>query len=192
MFDCARSVGQYEGTLRVVIHALKYNRCRALAAPLGELMRAAGSDLLSDTDAVVPVPLHPRRLVTRGFNQAEDLARQLRLPVWHVLRRCGHGPPQASLTGARRHANVAAAFRPRGIAGIELTPAALRVARLFAGPTVVLIDDVLTTGATANACAAALIEAGVRSVRVLTVARAVAGRPAPLPRTPDLSAALRR
>jgi ComF family protein len=166
-FEAARSAGQYEGSLRAIIHAFKYDRRRALAAPLAAMMRDAGAALLEEADAVVPVPLHPWKRLTRGFNQADDLARHLGRPVWRVLRRRRHGPPQAGLPAARRHANVRDAF-------------AARSGRLR-GATVVLVDDVMTTGATLDACGRVLLAAGARSVRALTVARAAAGRPLPPP-----------
>jgi ComF family protein len=168
-FALARSAGRYEGALRDLLHAFKYQGRRALAVPLGARLREAGAEVLGGADAVVPVPLHPWRRLRRGFNQADDLARELGLPVWRGLRRTHHGPPQASLPAARRHANVRAAFRAR------VTQAPYRV--------VVLVDDVLTTGATLDACSRALLEVGVRTVRALTVARALTSRPGP-PRSP--------
>jgi ComF family protein len=188
----ARSAGAYDGSLRAIIHAFKYGKCRALGPPLALLLRQSGADVLRDADAVVPVPLHWRRLLARGFNQADDLARGLRKPIWRLLRRRRSGPPQATLTGRRRADNVSQAFRERQPFAVELLPRALREVRLFDGPTVVLIDDVLTTGATANACARELIHAGARRVRVLTVARAAAARPAPPPLSRDPSAVHRR
>jgi len=179
LFVLARSAGLYEGSLRAIVHAFKYGGRRALAAPLGRLMRDAGADVLAGADVAIPVPLHPYRAWQRGFNQADDLACQLRLPVARVLRRRRHGPPQASLPAARRHRNVRGAFAVRAWA----PPASLRNA------AIVLVDDVLTTGATVQACAGVLLEAGVRSVRVLTAARAVPGPSAPRPRPPRPSAA---
>jgi ComF family protein len=176
-FALARSAGRYEGTLRAILHAFKYQRRRVLAAPLGALMREAGGDVLAGADAVVPVPLHVRRSFERGFNQADDLSGMLGLPVWRVLRRTRHGPPQAGLPAARRHGNVRGAFALRGVAGhTRLRNAA-----------VVLVDDVMTTGATVNACSDVLLDAGVRSVGVLTAARAATPRPAapPGPRHPS-------
>ena len=149
-----------------------------LARPLGALLREAGVDVLSGADAAVPVPLHPLRAIERGFNQSDDLARELGLPVWRVLRRTRHGPPQAGLPAARRHANVRAAF---GLTRRwRLAPPTPPTTRLH-NRVVVLIDDVMTTGATLEACGQALLDAGVRSVRALTVARATAERPAPPP-----------
>jgi ComF family protein len=177
----ARSAGRYDGSLRLIIHALKYGRRRALAAPLGALMREAGRDVLASADAVVPVPIHPFRALQRGFNQADDLACQLGLPVWRALRRVRHGPPQAGLPAARRHANVRAAFQvrlplPRLVPGdVDLQP---WIAGRLRNRSVVLVDDVMTTGATLEACGRVLREAGVRRVCAMTAARAVAAQPA--------------
>jgi ComF family protein len=163
----ARSAGAYEGALRAIIHAFKYDGRRALAPPLAALMRAAGADVLSGADAVIPVPLHPFRRWKRGFNQADDLARALGPPVWPVLRRTRHGPPQASLPAARRRANVSRAYALR-----------VRAAPRLSGRSVVLIDDVMTTGETMEACARVLVRAGARRVSALTAARAAAALPA--------------
>lgn len=181
-FALARSAGRYEGSLRTIVHAFKYQRRRVLAAPLGALMREAGADVLPGADAVVPVPLHPYRSFERGFNQADDLCCALGLPVWRVLRRTRHGPPQAGLPAARRHGNVRDAFAVRWGAG----RARLRNA------AVVLVDDVMTTGATVNACAGVLLDAGVRTVAVLTAARAATPRPSAPPWPPRPSAAPHR
>jgi ComF family protein len=172
-FDLARSVGLYDGSLRRIVHAFKYEGRRPLARPLALMMVAAGTDVLEGADAVIPVPLDPLRALRRGFNQADDLALHLGLPVWRVLRRRRRGPPQAGLPASRRHANVQGAFALRRRPGIAWL--AKDRARALCDGTVVLVDDVMTTGATLDACSAVLIEAGVRSVRALTVARAVAG-----------------
>ena len=179
-FDLARSAGRYEGSLRKMIHAFKYGRRRALAEPLAGRLLEAGAAILAGADAVVPVPLHPLRTLERGFNQADDLARLLERPVWRVLRRVRHGPVQASLPAGRRHSNVRRAY--------ALRPAWIRLAvrpigsRPLRNSVVVLIDDVMTTGATLEACSRVLKEAGVRRVHALTVARSVSARPAPPPR----------
>jgi ComF family protein len=169
-FDAARSVFVYDGPLREAIHALKYRARRSAAGPLGLLLADfAPPDLLTGVQAVVPVPLYPGRLVTRGFNQAELLARPLaaRLGVPCVaggLRRLRHELPQAKLDAGARRINVAGAFaagttRVRGRA--------------------LLVDDVFSTGATADDCARALREGGASEVLVLTLARALLqGRPA--------------
>lgn len=162
----ARSAAHYEGSMRRIIHAFKYERRRPLAHQLAALMREAGADVLAGADAVVPVPLHRWRRLQRGFNQAEDLSCRLGLPVWRALRRRRNDPPQAGLPAATRRTNVHAAFALRR---------ALYLARptsLLRGKAIVLVDDVMTTGATLDACAVVLREAGVRSVRALTVARA--------------------
>ncbi|MGH9348588.1 MAG: ComF family protein, partial [Vicinamibacterales bacterium] len=86
-FSVARSAGSYEGALRDIIHAFKYDARRTLAAPLAALMRDRAADLLRDADLVVPVPLHVWRRLRRGFNQAEDLAKRLGVPMCRALRR---------------------------------------------------------------------------------------------------------
>ena len=109
-------------------------------------IRAADVQSVVELDAVIPVPLHPFRAMQRGFNQSDDLARELGLPVWRVLCRVRHGPPQATLPAARRNANVRAAFRlswHRHLAVRVLPALHLR------NRVVVLIDDVMTTGETA-------------------------------------------
>jgi ComF family protein len=182
VFDAARSAALYDGAFREIVQAFKYDGRRAIAPPLARLMIAAGGDLLRDADAVVPVPLHPWRTIRRGFNQADDLARELRLPVWRALRRRRLGPSQVHLSAGSRKTNVGAAYALRRMTS----------RRRLRGSVVVLVDDVMTTGATLEACGRVLLDAGVRSVRALTAGRAVAGRPArPLPR-PLASAARRR
>lgn len=155
------SAGAYEHELRAVVHALKYRGRRTLAAPLGALMIARGGDVVAGADFAVPVPLHPSRLRTRGFNQARDLASHVGLPVLLALRRTRATADQVTLTSEERRANVGGAF------------AATRRGRVVAGQTIVLVDDVATTGATLDACAVALLAAGAREVRALTAARAL-------------------
>ena len=123
-------------------------------------MADAAVDLLPGVDLVVPVPLHRRRRRARGFNQAEELARHLGPRCQPVLRRTRATPSQTDLPAADRHANVRNAF-------------ALRRRADVAGLTVLLVDDVSTTGATLQACARALRLAGAREVRALTAARVV-------------------
>lgn len=194
VFTLARSAGRYEGSLRQIIHAFKYEGRRVLAGPLAKLMKEAGEPVLAGADALVPVPLHPWRALQRGFNQADDLARAIGLPVWRVLARTRHGPPQAGLPAARRHANVRAAYALR--APHFAPPVAIwlngMAARELRNRVVVLIDDVMTTGATLDACGRVLTAAGVRSVRALTAARAVAPPLAPPRPPPHLDAAQRR
>jgi ComF family protein len=172
-FDAAWCYGAYEGTLRELIHLFKYAGMRPLARPLGTLLAGA---LPRDQrfDLVTPVPLHWRRRWERGFNQADLLAREIAhrcgLPVKHVARRVRATWTQAGLSNAARRQNVARAFSARG-RGVE-------------GRRILLIDDVMTTGATAGACALALKRAGARWVGLLALARvdrrwsAATGRPA--------------
>lgn len=174
-FTVARSAADYDGPLRELIHAFKFNNRRLLAEPLGRMMRFAGADVLHGVDAVVPVPLHPWRSFRRGFNQADDLACQLGLPVWRALRRRRAGPPQASLPASDRRRNLVAAF---AVSPIWRARERWRRACLT-GRIVVLVDDVMTTGATLDACGAVLMDAGVSEVRALTAARAVATRHRP-------------
>jgi ComF family protein len=155
-----RAIGAYDGPLRDIIHALKYERRRTLAVPLAAAMRRHGADVLDGADICVPVPLHTLRQYTRGFNQAQALASHLGLPMVRALRRARRTPPQADLPEARRHANVRGAFKLRRRAEVK-------------GLVVVLVDDVSTTGATLDACAAALLAAGAAEVRGLTAAKAV-------------------
>jgi len=161
-FDRARAVGLYDGALRLIIRALKYQGHQSLGAPLGLLMRQAGHDLLAEAEAVVPVPLHPWRRLRRGFNQADELARRLGLPVWRPLRRRSPGVPQAGLPADQRRMNARDAYTLSW-----RWQTTWRVPR-----RVVLVDDVMTTGATLDACSAMLRQAGVQWIGALTAARA--------------------
>lgn len=163
----ARAIGEYEGTLREIIHALKYSRRHSLARPLAELMRRRGRDLLDDVDCVVPVPLHSRREYQRGFNQSHEIARHLGRPVANVLVRCRATRAQVELAADRRRANVLGAFRLRR--GLFRT-SHIRRKRML------LIDDVSTTGSTLEACALVLKESGASEVFALTAARVISRR----------------
>lgn len=155
----ATAIGPYEGRLKDIIHALKYDPRATIARHLAARMRVAGEAVLEGADLVVPVPLHRSRERTRGFNQARALARHLDVPVGDLLERTRRTPAQADLPAAKRQANVSGAFAVRGAPALE-------------GCVVVLVDDVSTTGATLNACAAPLVAAGAKDVRALTAARA--------------------
>jgi ComF family protein len=163
------SAGRYEGALREVIHAFKYEGRRSLANPLGGMVRNAGAVMLEGCDSVVPVPLHPWRRMQRGFNQARDLARHLDRPVVNALWRVRATPPQMALTANARRSNVHGAFvvSPLLTCGARLYGARLP---LLEDRILVLVDDVRTTGATLDECAKVLLTAGAREVRALTVA----------------------
>lgn len=169
----ARAIGVYESTLRDVIHALKYDRRRSIAVRLSHFMADHGADLLHDADLAVPVPLHPARLRLRGFNQADDLARGLGVPVARVLARIRATTPQIDLPAEQRRDNVRDAFALRG--GVLRTSrfGEARTRRAVCGCVVVLVDDVATTGATLESCARVLTAAGAKEVRALTAARVV-------------------
>jgi ComF family protein len=163
--EARRAAGTYDGALRRIIHAFKYDGRRSLAPSLGAILRDAGAPALRDAACVVPVPLFPWRRLNRGFNQAADLAMHLGPPVVHALWRVRPTAPQAGLTAAARRRNVREAFR--------MSPLLRkRQQELIEDHIVVLVDDVMTTGATLGACAAVLGEAGAREVRTLTLAAA--------------------
>ena len=167
-FELARSAGRYDGSLRDLIHAFKYEGRRILGPPLARLMRDAGAGMFEGATAVVPVPLHPWRQLRRGFNQADDLAQHLGVPVWRVLRRSRLGQTQARLGADTRGANARGAYS--AWTWPSLVPGD-RFSRRLVGATVVLVDDVMTTGATMDACSQVLLGAGAKTVRALTVAR---------------------
>jgi len=163
-FESGLSLGPYEGVLKTLLHELKYRGRRRVAARLAEaLLLAPGvARVIEPGVLLVPVPLHPRRRRERGYNQAELLAQELAKRTGlevaaPALVRRKDTAPQTGLKAAGRRANVAGAFAVRRHAKIV-------------GRTVVLVDDVFTTGATARACASTLQKAGVRSVRLLTAA----------------------
>jgi ComF family protein len=169
-YECARAVAAYRDGMRTAIHALKYRGRTPVAAPLAALLALHGERLLDPSgaagpgfDAVVPVPLHPGRLAERGFNQAESLAAPCarawdRPLLTGALVRTRPTQPQTELDAPSRRANVAGAFAVR-------RPSAVTGRRLL------LIDDVLTTGATVGAAARALRDAGAAGVSVLVLAR---------------------
>jgi len=164
-FERGFSVGPYDGALRLLVHELKFRGRQRVATRLAEtiLSDPASAKTLTADAVLVPVPLHPHRRRERGFNQSELLAdavaRRSGLAVASAaLVRRKETPPQTGLSAASRRANVAGAFAVRRQAQVS-------------GRVVVLVDDVVTTGATARACAQALRRAGAREVRLLTVAR---------------------
>lgn len=163
-YDQAFSPFRYEGALERAICLYKYRRRVALAGPLAQLA-LTWQARLPPVDVVIPVPLHPQRLRTREFNQAlllaDRIASRLERPlVYEDLQRLRPTPPQTQLDRAERARNVRHAFAVRPSADLQ-------------GRRVLLVDDVMTTGATVGECAKALRQAGVTSVVVLTVARRV-------------------
>ena len=153
------AVDAYEGRMKDIVHALKYDRRRSISPRLSALMRERGEELLSDADCVVPVPLHPRREYRRGFNQAYDLAFHLGPPVRSLLARVKHTRSQIDLPRHQRQENVREAFA--------------MIDKPLGPSIVVLVDDVSTTGATLESCARVLKAAGILEVRALTAARVV-------------------
>jgi len=166
-YNRARAAVRYDETARDMVQAFKYADRLDLAPAMGRWMALAGRELLADAEALVPVPLHWTRLWSRRFNQAAALAkvvsRQSGVPVtYHALKRARATRQQVGLTQAERASNVQGAFR----VPIE-SRAAVRGRRLL------LIDDVLTSGATLDTCARILLRAGAANVDVLVFARVV-------------------
>ena len=166
-FERARAVLAYDDASRPLVLAFKHGDRTDTAPTLARWMARAGAALLAEADCVAPVPLHWTRLAARRFNQAALLSRALarqagptHLP--DLLERRRRTPSQGGLGRRQRRENLRGAFRVRP-----------RMRRRVAGARVLLVDDVLTTGATAEACARVLRRAGAASVDVLTLARVV-------------------
>jgi ComF family protein len=166
VFQRARAVARFEdGPARRLVHRLKYSDRGELAAPMGAWMARAGADVLAEADAITPVPLHARRLWTRRFNQAAALGREIARRAGKpfepaLLRRVKATRSQVGLSREQRVQNMQGAFRA--------APAAL-----VQGRRIALVDDVLTSGATANAAARALLRAGAAQVDLIVFARVV-------------------
>ncbi|MBW1917002.1 MAG: ComF family protein [Deltaproteobacteria bacterium] len=157
----ARAVAFYEGVVLEAIHRFKYHRRQVYARVLKEwLATPAGLEMAQAADLILPVPLHPRRVRSRGFNQALILAQAFSaVPLGRdLLIRSRWTTPQVGLSGKERLENVRRAF-------------AVTNPEAVAGKNILLIDDVFTTGATVSECAKVLRKAGARQVEVLTVAR---------------------
>ena len=167
-FDKARAVMRYDEKSRGPILALKHADRLELSGPFGRWLERSGRDLLKDADVILPVPLHPMRLWARRYNQSAELAkalgREAGLPVdFTALVRARRTPSQGTMPSARaRRRNMQGAFRVK-----------VSHKTAIAGRNTLLVDDVLTTGATVNACARALKRAGAAKVLVLTLARVV-------------------
>ena len=156
VFDFARSALLFTRTLRELIHHLKYSDRVTLARPLGDILKGCLDRETFTGSLIIPVPLHRSRERQRGFNQAELLAARLGLPMnTRLLRRRKNTPSQTGLTRDERRRNLASAFEVCGeIRG-----------------TVIVVDDVYTTGSTLNEVARTLKRAGAARVEALTVAR---------------------
>ncbi|MDI1431010.1 ComF family protein [Polyangium sorediatum] len=154
----------YGGAVAAALRRFKYGERPDLGRPLGHLLRGLVREEAPEVDLVVPVPLHPRKLAERGYNQAALLAHaaadELDVPLAaRALLRLRDTTQQAALGRAERHTNVARAFVARSPRAVQ-------------GRRVLLVDDVATTGATLSACRDALVEAGARDVITSCVARA--------------------
>jgi ComF family protein len=166
VYDRARAAARYSSTMRDLIQSFKYGDRHEGVPLFGRWMAAAGAELLAGADVIVPVPLYRSRLWSRRFNQSAMLAQEVGkltgVPVdCFLLARVKRTQAQVGLTAAQRRKNVAGAFRVTAAKG------ALREKRI------VVVDDVITTGATAEACARVLKRAGAARVDILALARAV-------------------
>jgi ComF family protein len=160
-FDQVYSFGAYEGSLRQLIHLFKFGGVQTLQRALGAFL-ALALPREQSFDAIVPMPLHWRRRWERGFNQSDLLAREIGrrwgVAVRGIVRRRRATAPQAGLTSSQRRLNVRGAFEVKRGTSLK-------------GMRILLVDDVLTTGATASACARALKRAGASQVSFLALAR---------------------
>jgi ComF family protein len=173
-YQRARAAVRYDEVAKALVHGFKYGDRLDLAPMMGRWMARAGRELLTGADGLVPVPLHWRRLWARRFNQSAALAGAISavsgVPVLHgPLKRVRATRQQVGLSQAQRAENVQGAFR---------VPAELRGA--VAGRRLILVDDVLTSGATVDTCARALLRAGAAQVDVLVFARVVAAAKSPI------------
>ncbi len=166
-YQRARAAVRYDEVARTLVHALKYGDRLDLAPTMGRWMARAGHELLAEAEVIVPVPLHWRRLWARRFNQSAALSKVVSdisgIPVSHsALKRAKATPQQVGLSRSERALNVQGAFRVPPQSKAEVMRR-----------RIVLLDDVLTSGATADACARALLRAGAKNVDVLVFARVV-------------------
>ena len=170
----ARAAVRYDDVARTLVHALKYQDRTDLAPAMGRWMARAGRELLQEADVLVPVPLHWKRGWSRRYNQSGALARVIERQTGvklssEALRRVRPTQQQIGLSRKERASNVQGAFK-----------VAADRQSLIHGRRVVLIDDVLTSGATADACARALLRAKAASVDVLVFARVVDTHKSPI------------
>lgn len=164
-FDAARSAARYDGVVGLALRQLKYEHALWLAPDLAALLQQCLRAEYPEHpfDWVVPVPLHPVRRRARGYNQAallaRELSRRIKVPTKaNTLLRTHPTPSQTHLTAPERISNVAGAFETRRRSELK-------------GKRILLVDDVMTTGATVNACAKALKIGGAKAVYVITAAR---------------------
>jgi ComF family protein len=165
VFARARAVCRYDAAARRLVSRLKYGDRTELAIAMGRMMAVAGQELIANADIIVPVPLYRWRLWSRRFNQSALLAREIGAlsgkPVeMFVLRRVKSTRPQVGLTRDQRRLNLQGAFQVKAVDKIAIE-----------GRRVLLVDDVLTTGSTANASARVLLRAGASAVDLITFAR---------------------
>jgi ComF family protein len=165
----ARAAVRFDEVARALVHALKYGDRLDLAPMMGRWLAQAGGELLAEADALVPVPLHWRRHWARRFNQsallAAAVAKASGVPIAaNALKRVKSTPQQVGLSRAQRAANIQGAFRVPAEGKAEV-----------AGRRLILVDDVVTSGATAEGCAKALLRAGAHHVDVLVFARVAEG-----------------
>jgi ComF family protein len=173
-YQRARAAVRYDDVARTLVHALKYQDRTDLAPAMGRWMARAGCELLEEADALVPVPLHWRRAWSRRYNQSGALARVIERQtgvkvVSEALRRVRPTQQQIGLSRSQRATNVQGAFKVAAQRQFEIQ-----------GRRVVLVDDVLTSGATVDACARALLRARAAQVDVLVFARVVDSHKTPI------------
>jgi ComF family protein len=173
-YQRARAAVRYDDVARTLVHALKYQDRTDLAPAMGRWMARAGRELLSQADALVPVPLHWQRGWSRRYNQSGALARVIQrqsgVPVaGGALKRVRPTQQQIGLSRSERETNVQGAFKVAADRNAEIQ-----------GRRIVLIDDVLTSGATVDGCARALLRAKAAQVDVLVFARVVDTHKAPI------------
>jgi ComF family protein len=173
-YSRARAAVRYDEVARTLVHALKYQDRTDLAPAMGRWMARAGGELLDGADMLIPVPLHWRRAWHRRYNQSGALARVVAQASGvklrgDLLQRIRKTEQQVGLSRAQRASNVQGAFKVSADRSSEI-----------AGRKVILIDDVLTSGATVDACARALLRARAAQVDVLVFARVVDGPRSPI------------
>lgn len=163
-FYPARSLGLYQGLLKEAIYLFKYSGCTPLAGFFGLLLAELymGDSKFPRNPVLVPVPLSPQKMLARGFNQSElvavEIGRILNLPVSNALKRVAHTTSQSKLTRTARR---------------EMIKGVFDLNHKLQAQDVILIDDILTTGSTAGECARILLDSGIRTIGVLTIASGI-------------------